>query len=161
MKSNRIISLVLILALFNFVNYIFAIVHSAERRVLVSLYEATSGENWFDNDNWLEGDPCENHWYGIQCGQDQGGNPTVVRMFVKNSFWVFFIIDSSRLLSDNKLTGQLPSFIDQRSTQRRGNAKVKAVQKIGERVSNEVIQDHIIPRIRELPIPAFKNLFDM
>jgi hypothetical protein len=36
---------------------------------LVALYTATSlGENgWARSDNWLDGEPCINRWYGITC----------------------------------------------------------------------------------------------
>lgn len=34
---------------------------------LTSLYKIMNGKNWFRNDNWLEGDPCDNAWFGITC----------------------------------------------------------------------------------------------
>ena len=51
-----------------------------ERKALVELYEATNGENWEFNSNWLIGDPCENQWYGIECGKDDQGKPSVFGM---------------------------------------------------------------------------------
>ena len=30
-------------------------------------YHATGGEYWEDNSNWLDGDPCINHWHGVKC----------------------------------------------------------------------------------------------
>ena len=35
---------------------------------LVALYNATSGPFWRRKDGWLQGHPCDNHWYGVACG---------------------------------------------------------------------------------------------
>ena len=35
--------------------------------VLLRLYEATLGEGWLDNTNWLQGEPCVDSWYGVLC----------------------------------------------------------------------------------------------
>ena len=39
----------------------------AEINALERLYNATNGEEWARNDNWLVGDPCDNHWDGVGC----------------------------------------------------------------------------------------------
>ena len=36
-----------------------------EHAALLNLYTNTIGTNWVNNDNWTEGDPCLNHWFGI------------------------------------------------------------------------------------------------
>ncbi len=51
-----------------------------ERQALVQLYQATNGPRWFRRDNWLQGDPCLNEWYGITCGEDQQGRLTITEM---------------------------------------------------------------------------------
>jgi len=38
-----------------------------ERDALVSLYNNTNGNSWKTKTNWLTGDPCDNHWYGVSC----------------------------------------------------------------------------------------------
>lgn len=38
-----------------------------ERQALVDFFNATQGSWWRINENWGEGDPCLNHWYGIIC----------------------------------------------------------------------------------------------
>ncbi|HET89416.1 MAG TPA: DUF11 domain-containing protein, partial [Chloroflexi bacterium] len=49
----------------------------AQCEALVALYNATDGENWTDNDGWLETTtPCS--WYGVTC--DGGGNVTQLRL---------------------------------------------------------------------------------
>ena len=35
--------------------------------VLIDLYYATSGQNWFNSSNWLSGEPCQDAWYGVFC----------------------------------------------------------------------------------------------
>ena len=40
-------------------------VSESERQALVDLYLATNGDDWKKNENWLSGDPCDSHWYGI------------------------------------------------------------------------------------------------
>ena len=39
----------------------------AERKALETFYADFKGNNWRFNYNWLEGDPCLNHWYGVYC----------------------------------------------------------------------------------------------
>jgi len=36
-------------------------------QALVDLYTATNGPKWSGNTNWLDGDPCNQHWYGVIC----------------------------------------------------------------------------------------------
>ena len=38
-----------------------------ERQALVDFFHATQGNWWRIKENWLEGDPCIDHWYGITC----------------------------------------------------------------------------------------------
>ncbi len=37
---------------------------------LMEFYEATNGPSWFRSDNWGQGCPCENDWFGISCNED-------------------------------------------------------------------------------------------
>lgn len=41
--------------------------------VLTSLFNSTNGDNWLNNTNWLDGDPCDPNagWYGISCSNDE------------------------------------------------------------------------------------------
>jgi hypothetical protein len=39
----------------------------SEKAALVDFYHSTQGDWWRINHNWLTGDPCINHWYGITC----------------------------------------------------------------------------------------------
>lgn len=34
---------------------------------LRDLYASTGGDQWLRHDNWLEGEPCVNSWYGVTC----------------------------------------------------------------------------------------------
>ena len=34
---------------------------------LTDFYTSTNGPSWFNNTNWLEGDPCSNQWFGVTC----------------------------------------------------------------------------------------------
>ena len=59
-----------------------------DRAVLVALYEATNGNNWTNNTNWLSNKPLD-EWYGVTTDDD--GRVTNLR------------------LNDNALAGALPS----------------------------------------------------
>lgn len=60
------------------------------RSVLIDLFEATDGENWFNRDCWLTDEPLS-VWYGIEADRDGG----VVKI----------------ALNDNNLNGRIPSEI--------------------------------------------------
>jgi hypothetical protein len=34
---------------------------------LIDFYDMLDGTRWRNNDNWLTGDPCLNHWHGVGC----------------------------------------------------------------------------------------------
>ena len=57
---------------------------------LVAFYDSTDGDNWRFNDNWKDGDPCDNNWYGVSCVD---GDVTVI------------------YLNSNNLRGSLPTEI--------------------------------------------------
>lgn len=61
-----------------------------EREVLVEFFGDTGGhhKSWRSTDNWLVGDPCWDHWYGVTC--DEHGHVLALEM------------------SDNGLKGTLP-----------------------------------------------------
>ena len=61
-------------ALFSFVVFLFSLVYaqpSTQIDALVDLYDATDGDNWFDNYNWLIGSPCAHNWFGVTCDSSQ------------------------------------------------------------------------------------------
>jgi len=62
-----------------------------ETEALEEFYTKTEGDGWTNRDNWLEGDPCLNQWYGVTCNAD--GNITALH------------------LSSNKLDGYIPKEI--------------------------------------------------
>lgn len=47
------------------------VINRTETEILEELYEQTRGEYWEHNDNWLEGDPCSDKWFGISCTPQQ------------------------------------------------------------------------------------------
>lgn len=66
-----------------------------QKQALVDLYNSTNGSHWTHNDNWLSGDPCKNHWYGITC-------------VAHSSSGVFGAIAAIEL-PNNNLSGTIPS----------------------------------------------------
>lgn len=44
-----------------------AAIPEAERAALVALYNATDGDNWVDNTNWLDAEGTECGWFGVTC----------------------------------------------------------------------------------------------
>jgi len=63
-------------------------VRKEQRDVLMNLYDSTGGDQWRTSDNWGEGDPCWDAWYGVTC--DDHGHVTMLE------------------LADNRLDGMLP-----------------------------------------------------
>jgi len=41
-----------------------------ETNALREFYRGMTGELWRFNYNWLEGDPCTNHWFGVFCNAE-------------------------------------------------------------------------------------------
>ena len=39
----------------------------SEHSALIDFYNSFDGSRWRIRDNWLDGDPCVNQWYGVQC----------------------------------------------------------------------------------------------
>lgn len=70
-------------------------VRFAQTQVLGLLYDMTGGSagNWHLSDNWGDGDPCWDMWYGITC--DEHGHVIAIE------------------LADNKLQGNLPGNLAQ------------------------------------------------
>ncbi|MGJ8663100.1 MAG: hypothetical protein ACSHWU_05580 [Marinicella sp.] len=87
MKPNNIICLCIALLLSQLAH---CEVPQIEREALVLLYQQTDGENWTDNSNWLQDDPCDNSWFGIFCVD---GEITFIELI------------------DNNLTGNIPAEI--------------------------------------------------
>jgi len=66
-------------------------VRALERSVLGAFFYATGGAGWRTSDNWLDGDPCWDAWYGVTC--DEHGYVIALE------------------LPDNRLEGSLPASI--------------------------------------------------
>ena len=50
-----------------------------EREALVDFYTSFNGDEWRFHDNWNEGDPCTNQWFGIGCNTE--GNVISIHFF--------------------------------------------------------------------------------
>ena len=70
-----------------------AVAVEQDRAVLIALYEATGGNNWYDNANWLSSTYPLAQWYGVET--DDEGRVT------------------SLYLSDNDLAGPIPAALGQ------------------------------------------------
>ena len=83
---------------------------AADRAALVALYNATGGDNWTNNDNWLSDEPIGT-WHGVHT--DDYGRVGELGLWANNL--VGTIPDLSALnriwtlnLSDNQLSGPIP-----------------------------------------------------
>eukprot|EP01125_Pyxidicula_operculata_P021722 TRINITY_DN857_c0_g1_i1.p1 TRINITY_DN857_c0_g1~~TRINITY_DN857_c0_g1_i1.p1 ORF type:complete len:512 (+),score=56.47 TRINITY_DN857_c0_g1_i1:562-2097(+) len=91
---------------------------SSDLVALTDLYDSTNGINWFNHENWTIGDPCSNHWFGIEC--IYVGNRWLLSKVnltqnnltgtLKDSLCNFTISnnDISLFLSNNEISGPLP-----------------------------------------------------
>ena len=55
-----------------------SLVPITEINALRKFYQYTGGSKWKQPTNWLQGDPCENKWYGIFCNTE---NTHVIEVF--------------------------------------------------------------------------------
>ena len=55
-----------------------SLVPITEINALRKFYQYTGGSKWKQPTNWLQGDPCENKWYGIFCNIE---NTHVIEVF--------------------------------------------------------------------------------
>ena len=89
-----------------------AVAVEQDRAVLIALYEATGGNNWYDNTNWLSSTYPLAQWYGVET-DDEG---RVARLDLSHNDLTGVIPDAlgnlNNLqvlnLSDNDLTGDIP-----------------------------------------------------
>ncbi len=57
------------------------VIPTAERAALVALYNATDGDNWVDNTDWLGAEGTECSWFGVTCS----GAPSVTELVLINN----------------------------------------------------------------------------
>ena len=74
-----------------------------EREALVALYESTGGltegwGGWKEDGGWLEGDPCEDAWFGVTCDSVTG---SVTELNLASNLSLYW----------NDLTGTIPTEI--------------------------------------------------
>lgn len=91
-----------------------AAVPQEQRDALVALYQSTQGENWINQFRWLEGDPCDEQWFGVVCSE----NSIVELQLGENNLAgsipheIGVLTDLNLLsLSRNKLYGEIPASI--------------------------------------------------
>jgi hypothetical protein len=77
-----------------------AAIPASERQALVELFDSMGGNKWRNGTGvagrWLQGDPCENRWYGVTCNANESH---VTELF------------PSQVGSGNSLSGTIPASI--------------------------------------------------
>ena len=83
-----------------------------DRAALVTLYEATGGRDWVNNDSWLTSAPLRD-WYGVQ--MDSDGHVTYLSLFKNNlsgtippEIGNLTSLQEGLSLGSNSLTGPIP-----------------------------------------------------
>ena len=64
------LSMLLVYALVLLVAPCLGLVPLPTKDSLEALYTSTNGANWNDATNWLQGDPCDQQWFGVECTPD-------------------------------------------------------------------------------------------
>ena len=97
-------------------------------QALEELYNSTNGPKWKNNANWLQGDPCQQAWYGVLC---KGSNIThlYVRPHISSPFGPNRLLvvarcvaarcrrlAARRSLNSNQLVGTVPLSIGNLTT---------------------------------------------
>lgn len=83
---------------------------ATECDALIALYVGTGGENWWFQDDWLSGSPCD--WYGVTC---EAGHVSQLSLYSLGLTGTIppALSDLTRLkwlaLYDNQLTGPIPA----------------------------------------------------
>ena len=65
-KKMKII-MVIVIIMIECISYCSTQTPQSQIDALTDLYTSTNGLYWTVKLNWLEGDPCSNHWYGVTC----------------------------------------------------------------------------------------------
>ncbi|KAG9391003.1 Cyst wall protein, type 4 [Carpediemonas membranifera] len=105
---NKIIASLLLLSL-----VAYSLCCDSEAGALMTLYNELNGDDWIDNTNWNQGEPCTNAWYGITCENNQ-----VTSVDLRNN-GLFGILPAdgsiaclsflkSLLLTGNEIFGDIP-----------------------------------------------------
>ncbi len=84
-----------------------------EREALVALYNATGGDNWTDNTNWLGAEGTECTWFGVTCHDDEDN---LRHLSLRNNNLIGtippelgnLVRPQTIELSINQLTGEIP-----------------------------------------------------
>ena len=89
---------------------------TTDREDLAALYNATDGDNWTNNDNWLSDAPLD-EWYGVFTGVTPAGNVQLTGLdLAENRLSGEIPLELGNLahlealsLRDNQLTGEIPA----------------------------------------------------
>ena len=94
-----------------------AVAVDQDRAVLIGLYEATGGDNWYDNTNWLSSTYPLAQWYGVET--DDEGRVTTLNLAyndltetIPEALGQLNSLQSLNL-SGNELTGPIPEALGQ------------------------------------------------
>ncbi|EGG22819.1 leucine-rich repeat-containing protein [Cavenderia fasciculata] len=91
---------------------------TSQANALVQLYDLWSGDQWYNSDNWLVGDPCNNMWYGITCNETTGD--IIALDLAENNLFGRLTSDIADLtelvhlnIQNNNLNGDIPPTVFQ------------------------------------------------
>ena len=91
----------------------------AETVALQDLYNSLDGANWIHNKGWLNGDPCVNSWYGVNCTASTTNGHVQALQLQDNELYgslpstiTNLFLASDLCLRDNKVAGTIPDTID-------------------------------------------------
>ena len=88
---------------------------TGEIQALQDVYAACNGQAWYNNTNWLVGDPCTHQWFGISCSSGHVGKLLLTANGLSCSQLPDSIGNLFELIamdfSDNEVQGTIPAGI--------------------------------------------------
>jgi len=93
-------------------------ISKGEKQALTDMFNLCGGSSWINSTNWMNGDPCNNKWFGVVCASSHvvelvlPGNNLVCKSGLLSTIVNLFQLQKLEL-SNNSINGQIPDNLNQ------------------------------------------------